>query len=142
MPGPYIYPQEIFDTAQIVAFGLHSFTQAASSLYVAGTTPANQTQKSAWIVLFANAPFAVLAFYFSFNAANQGNFQVDIGIGPGGSETVLLPDFSWVLGPAGFTLGIGPLYFPIALGTRIVYRAANEASGVNLNFGANLILFG
>ena len=138
---PLLYPQEIFDFSSVTAFGLQKFSQSASSLLQWGNTPASIGVKSAYVPLFANTAFPVFAWNFIFFFSSSGNFQVDLAIGPGGGEVIIMPDFSGGQ-TGGSSMQTGPVYFPIAINTRVSFRAANVASGVGFSFSASMLLFG
>jgi hypothetical protein len=110
-----------------------STTQVGTSL----TTGATPNVKTAYTQLFAATTYDVYGFWFYYSgstlSANITNFLLDIAIGAGGSEQVILPDYQ--VGWAGVaTTGMTGLFIPLFIprGTRISMRAQSSLANDNV----------
>lgn len=96
----------------------------ATNLGLSITTGGTPNTKTAYSEVFASVAYDVHGFWFYYaNTSSSGaiaNFLVDIAIGPGGSEQVIVPDFQvgWA---AASNAGMNGVFFPIFIpkGTRM-----------------------
>jgi len=123
-------------------------TPQTTNVGIGITTGATPNTKTAYTQLFAATTYDVYGFWLyvsgTSNSAAIANFLLDIAIGAGGSEQIILPDFQigWRTAPgAGFHGDFIPLFIP--RGTRIAARLqsslANDPGRITifLNRGAS-----
>ena len=107
--------------------------------YVATLTSGSANVKGAWVQVEASLDYSIAGVILEYKAPSTANYGlIDIGIGAGGSEVVVIPNINGLLSQA--DTGSTAMFFPLALpaGTRVACRfqsATGSATiGVKLQF--------
>lgn len=103
--------------------------------------------KGEWVEIAAATDAAARALLVAFGHPNNRdnvNWLVDIGVGPVGSEQVLIPDILVCGGGTGVLLPryVGPLPVSLPPGTRLSVRAASTATNADRLFDVILYTLG
>jgi hypothetical protein len=118
--------------SKVTTYGALSSGQTRGTAIVAGT-PAHT--KGAWVAigtLAAAAKWLILDFGYPSATGNAG-YLFDLGIGPSGSEIILIPDF-YIIQLSG-NLYPPSLWFPVQIpnGTQISVRSQSTTALANLD---------
>lgn len=105
----------------------------------ATTVTSDSNGAKVWVQLIASTPFAGNALLLQVGPNNAGRCLLDIGIGPSGSEVVVVPDLYF-----GFQSGLGgpqhiPLPLAIPAGARVAARVATTNANGSVIVGATLL---
>lgn len=141
---PY-YSTMVFGARKVRTYGADTGNSCGTVVDTSGTGGT----KGSWVEISSSTSAHHHMWWVSFVGKGESRlslrFQIDIGVGGSGSESVILPDLTTATYSANDRFNVntyGPFFIPVPSGTRLSARAANNINASGTARAAEIMLFG